>query len=77
MIFLSLPSLKVGDRVRLNERGLSSPRVKGHVGTVINGKSRYAVEVLFVGNKSPTRIHRSYIEAGDPLDLNQMGVHAG
>jgi hypothetical protein len=52
--------------VRLNERGLlRSPRVKGHVGTVVTVKSRYAVEVQFDANKSPTSIHVSYIEADD------------
>jgi hypothetical protein len=53
--------------VRLSELGRSrSPRVRGQVGTVIVVKSRYAVEVLFDANKSPTSIHVSYIEAEHP-----------
>jgi hypothetical protein len=52
--------------VRLNERGLlRSPRVKSHIGIVVTVKSRYAVEVQFGANKSPTSIHVSYIEADD------------
>lgn len=67
MVPLNLPIFKVGDRVRLNERGKSrSPRVKGHVGTVVDIKSRFAVLVLFDGNKSPTGIHCSYVEADEP-----------
>jgi hypothetical protein len=38
--------------VRLNERGRwRSPRVKGHVGTAFDIKTRYRLLVLFDGNK--------------------------
>jgi hypothetical protein len=64
---LSQAIFKIGDRVRLNELGNSrSPRLKGQVGAVVLVRSRYSVDVLFDGNKTPTAIHCSYIEADDP-----------
>jgi hypothetical protein len=61
---------RVGERVRLSEVGKSrAPRVRTQTGTVVKiprtksgGRS---VEVLFDGNKLPTRVHRTYIEKED------------
>lgn len=59
--------LKPGDRVRLSALGRQrAPRTKGEFGAVVSIRSRSSVEVCFVGNKMPTRIHRSYLEADDP-----------
>jgi hypothetical protein len=62
--------LEPGDRVRLNELGISrSPKIRGRTGTVValsRRKSRSSsVGVLFDGNKRPTTIHRSYVERDD------------
>ena len=59
--------LKLGDRVRLNELGVSrSPRIKvrrGVVAVPLNPRSRAAcIQVLFDGNRRPTSIHCSYLE---------------
>ena len=62
--------LKPGDRVRLNELGVSrSPKIKVRTGVVVtlsSPRSRDAsIRVLFDGNKRPTNIHRSYLERDD------------
>jgi hypothetical protein len=60
-------TFQLGDRVRLSELGRSrAPRSQGKVGRIVKiPKSRSGLrifEVLFDGNKLPTRLHRSYIE---------------
>ena len=60
--------LKPGDRVRLNELGVSrSPKIKVHTGVValprLTGSA--IISVLFDGNKRPTRVHCSYVELDD------------
>ena len=61
---------KVGDRVQLSELGRSRYRETSRIGTVIKipkpGSGGGSVEVLFDGNKQPTRIHHSYIELETP-----------
>lgn len=56
---------EIGDRVRLNELGTSrSPRIHARLGRVIavSGLKSNAIHVLFDGNKTATRVHRSYLE---------------
>jgi hypothetical protein len=56
--------LKRGKRVRLSTLGKQrSPKVKVHTGILV-GMSRRggAVLVLMDGNRTPTTLHRSYIE---------------
>ena len=68
---MKTPKFKPGDRVRLSDLGtLRSPRVKGRVGTVVSVNSQYAIAVLFDGNKMPTKIHSSYVEAVGPDSHN-------
>ena len=68
---LKAPKLKPGDRVRLSHLGtLRSPRVKGRVGTVVSVNSQFTIAVLFDGNKKPTKIHSSYVEADGPESHN-------
>ena len=60
--------LKLGDRVRLSELGVSrSPKIKVHTGIVavpcFAGSA--IISVLFDGNKRPTRIHCTYVELDD------------
>ena len=60
--------LKLGDRVRLSELGVSrSPKIKVHTGVVAVSwlASSAIIVVLFDGNKRPTRIHCSYVELDD------------
>ena len=57
--------LKLGDRVRLSELGVSrSPKTRVRTGIVafppLTGSS--SIGVLFDGNKRPTRVHCSYVE---------------
>ncbi len=57
---------KPGDRARLNALGRKrAPRTAFYLGTVVS-ISRSSVNVCFNGNKKPTRIHSSYLEAADP-----------
>jgi hypothetical protein len=58
---------RVGDRVRLSELGKSgAPRTKVQTGVVFSvpepSVGGMSVQVIFDGNRQPTRIHRSYIE---------------
>jgi hypothetical protein len=59
--------MRVGERVQLSEIGTSrSPRSRNKKGTVVKtAKSSRdgPIDVLFDGNKRPTRIHSSYVEA--------------
>jgi hypothetical protein len=59
------PQFRVGDRVRLSELGRSrAPKAKVQTGVVVRlpGPSAGGIQVIFDGNRAPTRIHRSYIE---------------
>jgi|EndMetStandDraft_7_1072992.scaffolds.fasta_scaffold05967_6 hypothetical protein len=60
--------LKLGDRVRLSELGVSrSPKIKVHTGVValppLTGSA--SIGNLFDGNKRATRIHCTYVEIDD------------
>ena len=62
--------IKLGDRVRLNELGISrSPKIGVRNGVVVALSNRQtrsvSLGILFDGNKRPTRIHRSYVELDD------------
>jgi hypothetical protein len=55
----------IGDRVQISALGASRcPRLADKTGTIV-GRSIYvnSVGVLFDGNKSPSTIHRDYLEA--------------
>jgi len=55
----------IGDRVQISALGASRcPRLAGKTGTIV-GRSIYvnSVGILFDGNKSPSTIHRDYLEA--------------
>ena len=59
--------LEIGDRVRLNALGQSRfKRARSQVGTVHKlPKPQYGgktIQVLFDGNKEPTRLHQTYIQ---------------
>jgi hypothetical protein len=60
--------LELGDRVRLNQLGVSrSPRTTIRTGVVV-ALPRHGgaiIGVLFDGHKRVTRVHRSYIEPND------------
>jgi hypothetical protein len=61
------PQFRVGDRVRLSELGRSGvSKTKVQTGVVFKvpkpSSGGRSVEVIFDGNRAPTRIHRSYIE---------------
>ena len=56
--------IKIGARFKMSARGLArSPSLAGKEGIII-GSGRYhnAVRVQFDGYKSPTTLHRDYIE---------------
>jgi hypothetical protein len=56
--------LQVGDRVRLNEAGRrASPRMRSGTGVVagLRGGGN-SLDILFDGNRQPTRMHKSYVE---------------
>jgi hypothetical protein len=62
--------IKLGDRVRLNELGISrSPKISVRTGVVVALSSRQtrsaSLGILFDGNKRPTRVHMSYVELDD------------
>lgn len=59
----------LGQRVRFSELGkVQSPKSAKRVGTVVGLPATSSVDVLLDGNKSPTKLHRSYIE----LDQDEM-----
>jgi hypothetical protein len=73
------PQFRVGDRVRLSELGKSgAPRTKVQTGVVfsvpVGGRS---VQVIFDGNRQPTRIHRSYIELDSDYPDQNLKVRQG
>jgi len=56
---------KLGDRVRLNELGISrSPKIRARNGVVValfsRGSRSASLSILFDGNKRPTKVHRSH-----------------
>jgi hypothetical protein len=59
--------LKIGDRVRLNALGeQSNAGLKNRTG-VITGRTRGSgYYVLMDGNKTASRLHRSYLEPDQP-----------
>ena len=62
--------IKLGDRVRLNELGISrSPKIRSRNGVVValfsRGNRSASLSILFDGNKRPTRVHTSYVEFDD------------
>jgi hypothetical protein len=65
--------IKLDDRVRLNELGISrSPKIRTRKGVVVAlsncGSRSAALSILFDGNKRPTRVHTSYVELDDAED---------
>jgi len=63
----TLPRFRRGDRIRLSELGRSgAPRTKVQTGVVFRVPGHSAggmsIQVIFDGNRQPTRIHRSYLE---------------
>ena len=61
---------RLGDRVRLNELGISrSPKIRARNGVVValfsRGSRSASLSILFDGNKRPTRVHTSYVELDD------------
>ena len=58
-------AFKVGERVRLSERGRQRFRRLSDVAATVVGYSRIssAVNVIFDGNKSSTSLHTSYLVA--------------
>jgi hypothetical protein len=59
------PALSIGVRVRMSALGaLRCSRLAEKPGTIVGGSVYVnSVSVLFDGNKSPTTIHREYVEA--------------
>jgi hypothetical protein len=56
----------IGDRVQLSALGASRcPRLADKTGTIVGQSSIYVncARVLLDGNKSPTTVHRDYLEA--------------
>jgi hypothetical protein len=58
------PEITIGARFKLSELGASrSPRLAVKIGTIIGvGRHNSSITVMFDGNKSPTSLHRDYIE---------------
>ena len=70
-------NFQVDDRVRLSNLGRSrAPRSQGKAGRIVKIPRSWTgartVEVLFDGNKLPTRLHRSYIEK-EGLQTDELG----
>jgi hypothetical protein len=58
------PALSIGLRVRMSTLGaLRCVRLAKKTGTIVGGSVYVnSVSVLFDGNRSPTTIHREYVE---------------
>ena len=56
--------IKIGARFKMSERGIArSPSLAGKEGIIIGaGRYRNAVRVKFDSYKSPTTLHRDYID---------------
>jgi hypothetical protein len=65
---------RVGQQVRLIELGIArTTRAAARTGTVAGLPAASTIDVLFHGNKRPTKLHRSYLE----LDHDEMISPAG
>ena len=59
----SAEGYRVGQRVRLSELGIArSPKLIARTGTIAGLPGASTLDVLFDGNKRPTKLHRSYVE---------------
>lgn len=66
---ISAQEFRVGQRVRLSDLGIArTPKCTTWIGTVVGLPAASTVDILFDGNKRPTKLHRSYVE----LDDNNM-----
>ena len=54
--------IPIGARVRLNEFGKTKTRMKSDRGTVVSRTKGNGFYVLMDGNKTPTILHRTYID---------------
>lgn len=71
--YLKLGDLKIGDRVRLSPLGVERSGGSRSRTGVIKGRTRgNGFYVLMDGNKSPSTLHRSYIEADEEDDPSVM-----
>jgi hypothetical protein len=57
--------IPIGARVRLNELGKTKTRMKSDCGTVVSRTKGSGFYVLMDGNKTPTILHRTYIDLED------------
>ena len=55
-------NIPIGARVCLNELGRTKTRLKSDRGTVLSRTKGSGFYVLMDGNKTPTILHRSYID---------------
>jgi hypothetical protein len=58
------PPIAIGSRFKMSARGAARcPRLANREGIIV-GRSRFnsSIRVLFDGSKSPTTLHRDYIE---------------
>jgi hypothetical protein len=56
------------DRVRFSELGRErNPRLKDKCGVILSStKTKHIFLVLLAGNKTPTRLHATYLELAEP-----------
>ena len=60
---------RVGQRDRMSELGIArSLKSTARFGTVVGLPAPSSVDILFDGNKRPTKLHRSYVE----VDQDEM-----
>jgi hypothetical protein len=68
---------RVGQRVRLSDLGIArSLKSTARIGTVVGLPAASSVDILFDGNKRPTKLHRSYVEV-DRDDMTRRLVELG
>ena len=70
-------NLSIGVRIRMSALGASRcARLANKTGTIVGGSVYVnSVSVLFDGNRSPTTIHREYVEVVQPtLDTTRDRV---
>lgn len=64
---------RVGQRVRLSELGIArSPKAIARTGTITGLPAATTLDVLFDGNKRPTKLHRSYVELDDDEMISRL-----
>jgi hypothetical protein len=71
-------NFSIGERIRISALGASRcPRLAGKTGKVV-GRSIYinSVSVLFDGNRSPSTIHRDYVELAVMDDVVRDGANS-